>query len=475
MPEIRWHRSLYWRVALGVVGLLAALIIAQSAIFLWMSSQFAGRLAPGEGVTLAQTVAVELRDAFERDPEVDARAFVRERYGRHARAFAVVLADGTAFGNHAVLPGGAVRGARAQLARTLNPAAVEARRPDGQPLAYPPDTAMIAVHDIVIGVVAVPPGRPPLMGVLRTLGPTLAVSAVALLMLGTGIAAVLVVAPVRQRLRALGDAAARIAAGNLTARAPEDSGDEVAVVATEFNRMAAALEQRSAELTAADRARRQLLADISHELMTPLTAMRGYLETLQMPEKVLDAETRARYVGVVADETRQVEHIVGDLLDLARLEDAALPVEARPVRIEPIFERVAARHERECRERRVELVRRVDAGVNEVSADPERLEQALQNLTANALRHTPDGGAVALAATRSATGMRLTVRDTGPGIEPQHLLHVFDRFYKVDAARSSAGSGLGLAIVKAIVTAHGGSVTVRNDGGAVFEIDLPGA
>jgi signal transduction histidine kinase len=145
------------------------------------------------------------------------------------------------------------------------------------------------------------------------------------------------------------------------------------------------------------------------------------------------------------------------------------------VDVAPLFERVAARHGRGLglEERGVTLRRRVEPGAEQVTGDPARLEQALQNLAANALRHTPSGGEVTLAAEPADGAIRLIVRDTGPGIDAAHLPLIFDRFYKVDTARTTSGSGLGLSIVKAIVERHGGSITVRNDGGAVFEIVLP--
>lgn len=473
MPEIRWHRSLYWRVGLGVVALLIALVTVQSAVFIWVSSQFAGRITPEEGGRLAETVAAELRDAFAADPDLDARAFVTSRYGRLARPIVVVLADGTAFGNHPVTPGPLMRSARVQLFRTLNPAAPEAQRAERGPVTYPPGTALIALDDITIGIVGVQPGRAPLMGVLRALGPSLALTAVALLALGTGVAALLIVGPVRRRLRALGDAATSIASGTMTARAPDGDGDEVALAARQFNRMAAALETRSAEVAEADRLRRQLFADISHELLTPLTAISGYVETLQMPEKQLDAATQARYLKVVEDQAQQMTRIVGDLLDLARFEGGGLPLDVRPTALGPLVERVAGRYEHDCAERGIELSRVVDEGIT-ATVDPARVEQVLHNLVANALRHTPDRGRVSLTAARTAIGVRLVVRDSGPGIPPEHLARIFDRFYKVDPSRSSGGSGLGLAIVRSIVSAHGGSIRAFNDSGAAFEIELPG-
>jgi signal transduction histidine kinase len=202
--------------------------------------------------------------------------------------------------------------------------------------------------------------------------------------------------------------------------------------------------------------------------------MRGYIETLGMPELRLDAPTRERYMRIVTEETHRLERIIGDLLDLARLEGGGPSFRRERVDVDAIFTRVAARHERELRERGVHLVHHVNPGAEYVMGDGDRLEQALQNLAANALRHTPAGGEIHLTSSIGRDGSVLTVRDTGAGIPDEHLPLIFDRFYKVDAARKAAGgSGLGLSIVKAIVERHGGSITARNDSGAVFEIVLP--
>ena len=142
-----------------------------------------------------------------------------------------------------------------------------------------------------------------------------------------------------------------------------------------------------------------------------------------------------------------------------------------------LCERVGARHERESTTRGIALVMNVGEGAGSIRGDASRLEQALQNLTANALRHTPDGGRVAIEARATDDGVRLSVRDNGAGIPLEHLPHVFDRFYKADASRAGVvgGSGLGLSIVKAIVDLHGGSIHVRSEPGiaTVFEIHLP--
>ncbi len=172
----------------------------------------------------------------------------------------------------------------------------------------------------VRGVVVVLPLGGPIEAALATYGPALLGAGALLLVVGTLGVMFFVLAPARRRLVSLERAAAALGAGDTTARAPEGGGDEIAALSTAFNRMAGELEARLGELEQADRVRRQLLADVSHELMTPLTAIRGYLETLSMPDVVRDETTRERYVRIVTEETLRLEAIIGDLLDLARLE-----------------------------------------------------------------------------------------------------------------------------------------------------------
>jgi two-component system sensor histidine kinase BaeS len=302
----------------------------------------------------------------------------------------------------------------------------------------------------------------------------MAVISAGVLGVGTALIALVVFGPVRRRLKDVQAATERLGSGDLTARAPDHGSDEVAALARSFNQMADELGTRARALEASDRTRRQLMADVSHELMTPLTAMRGYIETLTMPELQLDAQTRQRYMSIITDETQRLEQIIGDLLDLARLEGGGMTLRHDRADIEQLFNRVAERHDLEMTERDITLTTRVDAAARSIVGDADRLEQAIQNLAANALRHTPDGGEIRLTAEHVGNEVVLTVRDNGAGIPSEHLPHIFDRFYKADAARKAAGgSGLGLSIVKAIIERHGGTITARNDNGAVFEIRLP--
>jgi len=333
----------------------------------------------------------------------------------------------------------------------------------------------IVAANALVGIVLVPP-QPPFSFLLTRYAPTLLTVAVATLVVGGVLAAFVIFGPTRRRLKGVEDAARRLGAGDLNARAPSDGNDEVAAVASAFNAMASDLAARTEALVAADRARRQLLADVSHELNTPVTAMRGYLETLSMPEMRLDEATRARYLGIVGDETARLERIIGDLLDLARLEGGGGALQIEPLRVEELFARVVARHERAAAAGHVDLHVVIDPGAEVITVDRARFEQAVQNLAANALRYAPEHSAMELRARNDGDTVALLVTDAGAGIPAEHLPRVFDRFYKVDESRTAqlgaaGGSGLGLSIVKAIVERHGARIGVNSrPGRTVFEI-----
>ncbi len=339
----------------------------------------------------------------------------------------------------------------------------------------------IVAANALVGIVLVPP-QPPFSFLLTRYAPTLLTVAVATLVVGGVLAAFVIFGPTRRRLKGVEDAARRLGAGDLDARAPSDGNDEVAAVASAFNAMAADLSARTDALVAADRARRQLLADVSHELNTPVTAMRGYLETLSMPELRLDDATRARYLGIVGDETARLERIIGDLLDLARLEGGGGALQIEPLRVEELFARVVGRHERVAAAGQVTLRVVIEPGADVIVADRARFEQAVQNLAANALRYAPEQSVLELRARNDGETVALLVTDQGAGIPAEHLPRVFDRFYKVDESRTAqlgaaGGSGLGLSIVKAIVERHGARIGVTSrPGQTVFEISgLPRA
>jgi two-component system sensor histidine kinase BaeS len=350
-----------------------------------------------------------------------------------------------------------------------------------RPLAFsdavrPITTTPLLVNQQFVGLVLVLVLESRPTGIFRELGRFLSLPSTLVLMVTTVVVALVVFNPARRRLAALEQAAQRLGEGDLSARASQAGGDEIARVAAAFNRMAGELETRDAALRTSDALRRQMMADVSHELKTPLTAMRGYIETLRMPEVALDAERRDRYFETIDRETRRLERIVKDLLDLARYEHGGVVLQRRVFDIGRLFENVAGRHEREAHTKAVAIRVHVGPLADQVVADPDRIEQAIENLVANALRHTPSGGTITLSATHADGMANLSVSDTGGGIAPEHLPHVFERFYKVDASRASesTGSGLGLSITKAIVERHGGTIGVTSQPGrTTFTVTLP--
>ena len=483
-----WYRSLYWRIAVGLVSFLALMLVAQSALFIWTSDRIAGSMPATSPRRLAVLVASDLSAALDTDPSIDIEDYVQDQYSNVLQPFIVLMRDGREVANHpAGIPDDVRNALRIEMSRGELPARGRVfvprrmsqdddRRPGGPPPFRLGEFAAVFVDGLPVGTVAVLLGRPPVSMVVRELAPTMALVAGSVLVVGSGLIAMFVFGPARRRMKELQDATIRLGAGDMTARAPERGGDEVAVLARSFNQMGDELASRARALEASDKARRQLLADVSHELMTPLTAMRGYVETLSMRELDLEQGTRDRYLHIIDEETHRLERIVGDLLDLARLEGGGTTLQRDDVPVRALFERVRARQERELLARDITLTGNIGPGAETVFGDPDRLEQALQNLAANALRHTPNGGSIVMSSDIADDRLRLRVRNSGTGIDPAHLPLIFDRFYKADSSRrASGGSGLGLSIVKAIVEQHGGSITAYNDDGAVFEILLPRA
>ncbi|HTI43658.1 MAG TPA: HAMP domain-containing sensor histidine kinase [Vicinamibacterales bacterium] len=485
-PGTVWYRSLYWRVAVGLVAFLALMLVAQGTLFIYTSDRMAGSMPATSPRRLAVLVASDLSAALSTDPTLDINEYVEDQYSRVFQPFIVLMRDGREVSNHpAGIPRDVRDALRREMARGELPVRgrvfVPRRTDDGRDDRFggpPPfrlgEFAAVFVDGEPVGTVAVLLGRPPMGMIVRELAPTMALVGGSVLIVGSTLIALFVFGPARHRLKQLQEATVRFGAGDMTARAPDRGGDEVAALARSFNQMGDELASRARALEASDNARRQLLADVSHELMTPLTAMRGYIETLTMKELTLDESTRDRYLHIIDEETHRLERIVGDLLDLARLEGGGGTMRREQVAMQSLFERVYSRHERELTARHITLAANIAKGGETVVGDPDRLEQALQNLAANALRHTPDGGEIVMSADVVSDRLRLRVRDSGEGIPPEHLPLIFDRFYKVDASRKAAGgSGLGLSIVRAIVERHGGTVAAHNEGGAVFDVLLP--
>lgn len=269
-----------------------------------------------------------------------------------------------------------------------------------------------------------------------------------------------IVAPVK----ALSQAAHRISAGDFSQRVPVTGDDELGEMAETFNTMAGELE-RQREL------RHRTMSDIAHELRTPLSVLQIELESL---EDGITEPTPDAIAGLQA-EVVHLGRLVDDLRVLALTDAGELRLERRPLDLGAWVREVAERVRPKAQEKSLTLEVAVDDGLV-VAGDAQRLAQVLLNLLTNAIRHTPPGGRVAVTARRGEGDEAwVAVADTGEGIPPEHLPHVFERFYQVDAARSSRGTGLGLSIARSLVEAHGGRIWAESDvgGGSTFIFALP--
>jgi two-component system, OmpR family, sensor kinase len=246
---------------------------------------------------------------------------------------------------------------------------------------------------------------------------------------------------------------------------PVRGGDEIGQLGTAFNQMASSLAE-------AETLRRNLVADVAHELRTPLTVIQGNLQAMLEGVFPMDAEQ----VASIYDETRLLTRLVDDLRDLALADAGQLRLEHLPVDLSETARSATANFAAAADAVGVTLTYDAPAPAN-VLGDADRLAQVLRNLVGNALRHTPAGGQVTVRVQQIGGRVRLDVVDTGSGIAPEDLPHVFDRFYRSDKSRSrrGGGAGLGLAIVRQIVLAHGGAITVKSalGAGAVFTVVLP--
>jgi two-component system sensor histidine kinase BaeS len=313
-----------------------------------------------------------------------------------------------------------------------------------------------------------PPRRQGVTG--RFLPPLLLILAIAL-----GVAAVagyLLSRRISAPVGRLTTAADAIAAGDLEQRVPDEGPDEIGRLVASFNAM-------SHQVAATARSQRKLLADIAHELRTPLTSVQGYAQALR--DGVLaDKSEEQRALATIGTEADRMGRLIRQLLDLARLESGQTKLTLHPVETRAALDRVQARFQPEAERRGVALLVAAAPGVRAL-ADEERLHQVLDNLVGNALRHTPAGGEIVLAAAELPPDdsgralVRLTVRDTGAGIAPERLPRIFDRFARGEDGAGREGFGLGLAIVKELVQAQGGTVSAasRLDEGTTFTVELP--
>ncbi len=298
------------------------------------------------------------------------------------------------------------------------------------------------------------------------------VARIAIAGLGAALLAVAASAFVASRLmrpvRSLSDAANRIAHGELEHRVPVEGDDELGELGHAFNDMSAALGE-------AQRREREFLASVSHELRTPITAIKGYAEALQ-EGAIADDTGREDALRIIMDEGDRLERMIRDIMDLARLGARRFSLDVRDVDLRSTLEEAVRAHRAQADDARVVLVDDLPDALP-ARTDPDRVRQIVSNLVDNALRVTGEGGTIAVRARTIDDGSLIEITDTGPGIAPEDLPHVFERTYLWRASKGHhpVGTGLGLAIVRELVGALGGDVAVTSEPGrgTTFRMRLP--
>jgi len=329
----------------------------------------------------------------------------------------------------------------------------------------PGDTGQeLTVNGTLVGTIWVDRGTLPriVLFIFSLIGPTAVISILlGILTLVTGLLLM------RRMINPLAEviaAAQSVSQGDLTARVPvRAQNDDLSALSDHFNHMASELER-------SDKQRRNMLADIAHELRTPITVLRGRLEG------ILDGvyPPDEAHIAPALEETYLLERLVEDLRLLALAEANQLRFELKPVKLKELVETILGLFSAEAGERNVKLKLDAEAGLPEVMVDPQRFQQVIGNLIDNALRYTPEGSTIDLNIHRIENSMLVTVTDGGLGIPEDELSHVFDRFWRGEKsrARSTGGAGLGLSIARQLIEAQGGKISVHNHSPQGLEVNI---
>lgn len=278
------------------------------------------------------------------------------------------------------------------------------------------------------------------------------------------------------RIRLLDRAAQAIAHGDLDVRIEPQGRDEMAALARTFNDMVVQLQAAGRKQRELETLRRDLIAWVSHDLQTPLASMRAIVEALA-DGVVTDPETQQRYLATIQKDIRAHSMLIDDLFQMAQLDAGGLALEMDRSSLVDLLSDTLESFSALASQRQVDLIVTSNPGVDNVYMDTRRIGRVLNNLIGNAIRHTPPGGQVRVAARRVPEGVRVDVEDSGEGIAPADMPYVFERFYRGEKSRSreTGGAGLGLAIARGIVEAHGGAIHVDSHPGqgTAFFFTLP--
>ncbi|KAA3615585.1 MAG: HAMP domain-containing protein [Calditrichaeota bacterium] len=292
----------------------------------------------------------------------------------------------------------------------------------------------------------------------------------------TGIIGLILFALLTRRLRNMTNVVHDFERGKQDVRIPVKTDDEVGQLATSFNKMADTIVANIEELKNTDKLRRELIANVSHDLRSPLASIRGYLETIQIKDKVLSDEERHKYINILLDSTHGLERLVTQLFELSKLDAKQIEPQPEPFLVKEMVYDVISKFQPKAEKLGITIAAEIKDGLPQVFADIGMIERVLSNLLENAIRYTPEGGKVNIVTESSGEVIRVRVVDNGPGIDQEDLKYIFNRFYRVEKSRSekTGGTGLGLAIAKKIMEVHKSSISVASEinKGSVFSFNL---
>jgi signal transduction histidine kinase len=253
--------------------------------------------------------------------------------------------------------------------------------------------------------------------------------------------------------------------------------DEIDRLGSTFTQMSARIEDQMEQLQRADATRRELIANVSHDLRTPLATLQGYIETLLLKEDSLRPEERRSYLQIAIKHCERLSKLVSELLELAKLDASDIRVEREPFNLSELAHDVVQKFQLKAAEKKIALSTKIEEDLPFVDADIGLIERVLENLIENAIQNTPQGGVISLLLTPQNEDVTIQVNDTGCGIPAEELAHIFDRFYQLDKSRKSGQdhSGLGLAITQKILKLHDRSINVASalGSGTTFSFQLP--
>ncbi len=279
-----------------------------------------------------------------------------------------------------------------------------------------------------------------------------------------------------RNLSRITDTVIRFKEGDYEARIPEDQKGDFVPLANTFNDMADTINANIEEIKSVERLRRELIANVSHDLRTPLAIMQGYVETLIMKEDTISKEDRVKHLNTVLSSSKRLSKLVGQLFEYSKLEAKQIQPQKEPFFMSELAQDVLAKYKILAEKRNIQLALDRQGELPMVFADVSLVERVIQNLMDNALKFTPDNGKIALELSETNSGIEVKVSDSGPGIPEDQQAHIFERYFKAkNNEHKSSGAGLGLAIVKKILEIHDSTISVssRPNQGATFAFFLP--